>query len=110
MSWVGYRLPVGHLLGISSVASASSKITTYQETVGFTEVDDILRNMTREGIIAREDVLRRLETDGRIPQNPVFDIRESIGVDPSTLSSAVAMLRRIGESGTHCGALAEPDR
>ena len=60
----------------------------YRESVGFTEKDDGLSTMIREGMITREEALERLEVENIIPLSKVAEVLDGIGledVDPSTM-------------------------
>jgi len=51
-----------------------------KKTVGFTEKDDMLSNMIREGIVTREEALKRLESENVIPQKFITELLDEIGI------------------------------
>jgi hypothetical protein len=50
-----------------------------KKTIGFTEKDEILSNMIREGMITREEALRRLERENIIPHKELSTLLDKIG-------------------------------
>jgi hypothetical protein len=61
----------------------------YLQSVGFTEKDDGLSTMIREGMMTREEALERLGLENMIPLNKVTEILHGIGledVDPSSMA------------------------
>lgn len=59
----------------------------YRESVGFTEKDDGLSTMIREGMITREEAMKRLEVENIIPQNKLTEVLDDIGLGDVDLSS-----------------------
>jgi len=61
----------------------------YLNSVGFTERDDLLSNMIREGMINREEALQRLieeyESQREIRENIIRDVLEELKIDNSIL-------------------------
>jgi hypothetical protein len=58
-----------------------------------------LSEIDREGMIAREEAVARLEREGAVPWEPVRELCVEIGVDPAELGRAAERLReRVGSS------------
>ena len=61
----------------------------YLNSVGFTERDDLLSNMIREGMISREDALHKLTADyenqREIRENNIRRVLEEIKMEMSIL-------------------------
>jgi hypothetical protein len=56
----------------------------YLQTVGFSEKDDGLSTMIREGMITREAALDRVKTENLIPESKKTEVLDMIGLDDET--------------------------
>lgn len=69
---------------------ASLKKYLYKKTLGFNDVADSLSSLIREGQIPREEAIQRLYKEEEIPEEPIRDLFDRIGLDFSELRTALS--------------------
>ena len=67
----------------------------YEKTVGFTKNDELLSNMIRENMIARDEALARAIDENVVPERFVIEFFDELGLNYSDLEDA---LRRVQKS------------
>jgi hypothetical protein len=61
----------------------------YNETVGFSKVEELLSNLIRHDMISREDAIERLSRDRLISEDLVGDLFSQLGLDTADLGEAL---------------------
>jgi hypothetical protein len=67
----------------------------YRETLGFTKNDELLSGIIREGMITREEALRRLESDNMISQQFLIGLFDKWGLSFRDLDVALKEYKRV---------------
>ena len=70
------------------------KLYLYKETLGFSDKDDGLGCLIRDGQISREEALKRLEKEGALPEGPIKGLFGRLGLNYSDLEVALRKLRK----------------
>ena len=65
----------------------------YKATLGFTKQDDLLSGLIRQGMITRDDALRRLTHDNEIPAEVISKVLAEHDLDMSQIDSALRRYR-----------------
>lgn len=68
----------------------------YRETLGFTKNDELLSGMIREGMITREEALRRLESENMISHRFLIGLLDEWGLSFRDLDVALKEYKRVG--------------
>jgi hypothetical protein len=66
----------------------------YQETVGFSKVEELLSNLIRLGMITREEAVERLKRDSVISDEFVNEFFETLGLDVADLRKALTRAKK----------------
>lgn len=67
-----------------------------KESLGFTEKDENLSKMIREGLLTRQEAMGRLEKENIVPDKAISEICNEANLSPADLDEAIAKLKPIG--------------
>lgn len=66
----------------------------FYEIYGLSEKDDMYSNMVRQGVLERDEAVRRVKKENYIPQKLISDFCSEIGIDLNELNKAANKLKR----------------